>query len=133
MEITNTNYVKKLLKEGKRVSACWAQAASNITAEVLGDCGFDIVMMDMEHGPGDILTLISQIQGLKGQPAVPFVRAPWNDFVMIKKILDAGTFGLLVPYVNTPEEAEAAVQAIRLPHGRYPRCFRQSPGSPFYQ
>jgi 2-dehydro-3-deoxyglucarate aldolase/4-hydroxy-2-oxoheptanedioate aldolase len=71
--------------------------------------------MDMEHGPGDILTLISQIQGLKGQPAVPFVRAPWNDFVMIKKILDAGTFGLLVPYVNTAEEAEMAVQAIRYP------------------
>lgn len=115
MEITNINYVKKLLKEGKRVSACWAQAASNITAEILADCGFDVVMMDMEHGPGDILTLISQIQALKGQPAIPFVRAPWNDFVMIKKILDAGAFGLLVPYVNTAEEAEQAVKAIRYP------------------
>ena len=115
MEITNTNYVKHLLKEGKRVTGAWAQAASNITAEVLGDAGFDVVMIDMEHGPGDILTLIGQIQGLKGQPAIPFVRTPWNDFVVIKKILDAGAFGLLVPYVNTKAEAEAAVQAIRYP------------------
>ncbi len=115
MEITNKNRVKKLLREGKRVTGAWAQAASNITTEVLADAGFDVVMVDMEHGPGDILTLIGQIQGMKGQPAVPFVRAPWNDFVMIKKILDAGTFGLLVPYVNTKEEAEAAVKAVKYP------------------
>ncbi len=115
MEITNTNRVKRLLKEGKRVTGAWAQAASNITTEILADAGFDVIMVDMEHGPGNILTLISQIQGMKGQPTVPFVRAPWNDFVQIKKILDAGTFGLLVPYVNTKEEAEAAVKAVKYP------------------
>jgi 2-keto-3-deoxy-L-rhamnonate aldolase RhmA len=115
MEITNENYVKRLLKEGKKVTAAWAQAGSSITAEILGESGFDAVMIDLEHGPGDIMTLIHQIQGLKGQPAIPFVRAPWNDFVQIKKILDAGTFGLLVPYVNTAEEAEDAVKAVRYP------------------
>ncbi|MDA3938125.1 MAG: aldolase/citrate lyase family protein [Spirochaetia bacterium] len=115
MEITNENYVKRLMKEGKKVTAAWAQAGSSITAEILGESGFDAVMIDLEHGPGDIMTLIHQIQGLKGQPAIPFVRAPWNDFVQIKKILDAGTFGLLVPYVNTAEEAEAAVRAVRYP------------------
>jgi len=115
MEITNRNYVKKLLKEGKRVTGAWAQGAGPIFTEILADAGFDLVMIDMEHGPGDILTLIGQIQGMKGQPAVPFVRAPWNDFVQIKKILDAGTFGLLVPYVNTPEEARLAVQATKYP------------------
>lgn len=115
MEITNANYVKRLLKEGKRVSGAWAQGASSIFSEILADAGFDVVMIDMEHAPGDILTLIGQIQGMKGQPAVPFVRAPWNDFVAIKKILDAGAFGLLVPYVNTPEEARQAVAAAKYP------------------
>ena len=50
-----------------------------------------------------------------GEPAVPFVRAPWNDFVQIKRILDAGVYGLVVPYVSTKAEAEAAVQAAKYP------------------
>jgi 2-dehydro-3-deoxyglucarate aldolase/4-hydroxy-2-oxoheptanedioate aldolase len=104
-----------MLKEGQKVTVAWAQAASNITAEILGEAGYDVIMIDMEHGPGDILTLISQIQALKGHDAVPFVRAPWNDFVQIKRILDAGVYGLLVPYVNTKEEAEQAVKAIKYP------------------
>jgi len=115
MHLTDQNYVKLLLREGKRVTGAWAQAASNITTEILGEAGFDVVMIDMEHGPGDVMTLITQIQSLKGLPAVPFVRAPWNDFVIIKRILDAGAFGLLVPYVNTRQEVEDAVRAIRYP------------------
>lgn len=115
METTHTNRVRKLLKEGKRVTAAWAQAASPITTEILGESGYDAVMIDLEHGPGDILTLISQVQALKGQRAVPFVRAPWNDFVQLKKILDAGVYGLLVPYVNSAREAEDAVRAVLYP------------------
>jgi len=115
MEITHTNVVKKLLKEKKKVSGAWAQAASNITSQILAEAGFDVLMLDMEHAPGDILTLISQIQSMQGYPAVPFVRAPWNDFVQIKRILDAGTYGVLVPYVNSKEEAEDAVKAMKYP------------------
>ena len=131
MLTTNENFVKKLLREGKKVTGAWAQAASNITAEIMGEAGFDLVMIDMEHAPGDIMTLITQIQALKGQPAVPFVRAPWNDFVTIKKILDAGTFGLLVPYVNTAEEAREAVRAIRYPKEGI-RGVAGSPRAPHY-
>lgn len=126
MECTNHNRVKAMLKAGKRVSGAWAQGASSLFTEILADAGFDLVMVDMEHGPGDILTLISQIQGMKGQPAVPFVRTPWNDFVVIKRILDAGAYGLLVPYVNTPEEARAAVAAAKYP----PAGIRGVSGSP---
>ncbi len=115
MEITHINAAKKLLKEKKKVAGAWAQAASNITSQVLAEAGFDVLMIDMEHAPGDIQTLISQIQSMQGYPAVPFVRAPWNDFVQVKRILDAGTYGLLVPYVNTKEEAEAAVKAVKYP------------------
>jgi 2-keto-3-deoxy-L-rhamnonate aldolase RhmA len=72
-------------------------------------------MLDHEHAPGDIITLISQIQAMKGSDCVPLVRAPWNDFVAIKRILDAGTQGVLIPYVNTREEAEMAVKACKYP------------------
>jgi len=115
MRLEKENYVKTKLKEGKKMTAAWAQAASNITAEILGEAGYDILMIDHEHAPGTILTLISQIQAVKGCDAVPFVRAPWNDFVQIKRILDAGVYGLLVPYVNSREEAAEAVRAVRYP------------------
>jgi 2-keto-3-deoxy-L-rhamnonate aldolase RhmA len=72
-------------------------------------------MIDMEHAPGDILTLISQIQAMKGSLSVPLVRAPWNDFVVIKRILDAGAQGVLIPYVNNRAEVEQAVKACKYP------------------
>ncbi len=115
MKDRNINTVKKILKEGNRVSAAWLQAGSPITAEILAEAGFDVLMIDLEHGPGDIMTTIQQVQAMKGENAVPFCRAPWNDFVQIKRILDAGVYGLLVPYVNTREEAEAAAAAVSYP------------------
>jgi 2-dehydro-3-deoxyglucarate aldolase/4-hydroxy-2-oxoheptanedioate aldolase len=109
------NSVKRKLSDGKKVIGAWCQIASPISAEILAEAGFDVIMIDLEHGPGDILTLVSQIQAMKGNPALPFVRAPWNDFVALKRILDAGVFGVLVPYVNTRAEAEAAVRACKYP------------------
>ena len=81
------NRVKRMLKEGKRTAGAWAQLASPFTAEILAQAGFDWLIIDMEHGPGDILTLVSQLQAMKGTDAVALVRAPWNDFVAIKRIL----------------------------------------------
>lgn len=109
------NKVKWLLKEGKRVSGAWLQAGSPVTAEIMGKAGFDFVMVDMEHGPGDIMTLLGQMHAVSKFDAAPFVRAPWNDAVMIKRILDTGVYGLLVPYVNSGAEAEAAVKACKYP------------------
>ena len=115
----NNNPAAEALRAGKKVSCAWAQAASPITAEILAEAGFDVVLVDMEHGPGDIMTLIGQIQAMKGEKAVPFVRAPWNDLVIIKRILDAGAYGLVVPYVSTKQEAEAAVRAAKYPPEGY--------------
>lgn len=123
---TFDNTVKRRLREGKKVIGAWCQIASPITAEILAEAGFDVVMIDLEHGPGDILSLVAQIQAMKGNPALPFVRAPWNDFVAIKRILDAGVYGVLVPYVNTRAEAEAAVRAAKYP----PDGMRGIAGSP---
>ena len=75
----------------------------------------DWVLVDLEHSPADLMTLVSQLQGIGCGKAVPIVRAPWNDFVVIKRILDAGAMGLVIPYVNTREQAEAAVRACTYP------------------
>jgi 2-keto-3-deoxy-L-rhamnonate aldolase RhmA len=122
----NRNYIKDNLKSGKKLFAAWAQAASTITAEILADAGFDIIIVDLEHGPGSIMDLIGQIQAMQGHRAVPFARASWNDFVQIKRILDAGVYGLIVPYVNNREEAELAVKSIQYP----PNGIRGVAGSP---
>ncbi len=111
----NKNSVKAMLQKGRKVAGAWCQSGSSITAEILAEAGFDALMIDLEHGPGDIMSSIGQIQAMKGEPAVPFCRAPWNDFVQIKRILDAGVYGLLVPYVNTKEEALAAAKAVSYP------------------
>jgi 2-keto-3-deoxy-L-rhamnonate aldolase RhmA len=121
-----TNRVRRMLQEGKRTAGAWLQIASPFTAEILAQAGFDWLMIDMEHGPADILTLVSLLQAMNGTGVVPLVRAPWNDFVIIKRILDTGVAGLLVPYVNTREEAEAAVRACRYP----PQGIRGVAGSP---
>ena len=120
------NRIKRLVKQGKKVSGAWSQIASPIATEIMARAGFDFLMIDMEHGPGDVLALVAQCQAMNGSDAVPFVRAPWNDFVVIKRILDAGAYGVLVPYVNTKDEAQAAVRACKYP----PQGIRGIAGSP---
>jgi 2-dehydro-3-deoxyglucarate aldolase/4-hydroxy-2-oxoheptanedioate aldolase len=109
------NKVKRALKAGQKVAGAWAQLASPFSAEILARAGFDFVMIDMEHAPGDFLTLAYQCMAMGATDATPLVRAPWNDMVAIKRILDSGAQGVLVPYVNTRAEAEAAVAAVKYP------------------
>jgi 2-dehydro-3-deoxyglucarate aldolase/4-hydroxy-2-oxoheptanedioate aldolase len=121
------NRVKRMIKAGKKTAGGWAQLCSPLSAECLARGGFDWVLIDMEHAGGDILTLMSQCQAIAaaGTGAVPIVRVPWNDLVWIKRILDAGAYGLMIPYVNTREEAIKAVQACKYP----PQGFRGIAGS----
>ena len=109
------NRAKRLLKEGKKTAGAWAQILSPLSTEILSRAGFDWLIIDMEHGPNDLPTLMAQMQAMQGSRAVPIVRAPWNDFVILKRILDVGAYGVLVPYVNTKQEAEAAVRACKYP------------------
>jgi len=109
------NTLKTKLLAGKKTAGAWAQIASPFTAEILSSAGFDWLMLDMEHGPGDLMTLVGQVHAMKGNDCVPLVRTPWNDFVIIKRILDAGAQGVLVPYVNNRSEAEGAVKACKYP------------------
>ena len=112
---TTTNPVKKLLKSGKPTAGAWLQTCSPMAADILASCGFDWLMVDLEHSPCGFEKLAQLVQAMQGRKAVPFVRAPWNDFVAVKRILDTGVYGVLVPYVSTKAEAENAVKAAKYP------------------
>ena len=109
------NRVKELWREGKAAVGTWLVLGSPITAEIIANMGFDWVVVDTEHGSIDIGTTQSIIQAALYTGAVPMVRVPWNDPMPIKRALDAGAYGLVIPMVNSREEAVRAVQATRYP------------------
>lgn len=110
------NRVKQQLKDGKFTCGSWVSLCSPIGAEVMGLCGFDWLLIDMEHGAGDYQTLLGQLQALGAAgETVPFVRVQWNDPVVIKRVLDLGAYGVMVPGVRSVEEARAAVAAVKYP------------------
>jgi 2-keto-3-deoxy-L-rhamnonate aldolase RhmA len=109
------NEFKRSLAAGKPQIGIWSSLASNIGAEILADSGFDWILLDCEHSPNDVQSLLQQLQAVQGSAASAVVRPPWNDLVMIKRVLDLGPQSILVPYVQTVEEAQRAVLATRYP------------------
>jgi 2-dehydro-3-deoxyglucarate aldolase len=99
----------------KKLIGCWSALGSPITTEVLGLAGFDWLLLDGEHAPNDVLSLIPQLMALKDSPSAPVVRPPWNDAVILKRLLDAGFYNFLIPFVQTADEAQSAVAATRYP------------------
>ena len=111
----SVNHFKRALKAGQPQIGFWSSLASNLTADVLADAGFDWLLIDAEHGPNELPMVLSQLQAIAGGTAHPIVRPPWNDTVIMKRFLDAGAQSFLVPYVQTAEEARHAVAATRYP------------------
>ncbi len=93
----------------------WVMSASPIVAEAIGLAGFDWAVVDMEHSPLDLSTVVQLLQAVAGTPMLPVLRVPWNDTVTIKRVLDAGATTLLVPFVQNADEAHRAVAATRYP------------------
>jgi len=121
-----TSTLKKRLQAGDRTIGAFLQTMSPVAAEILSRSSFDWLIVDLEHAPGDFANLQAQLQAMNGSGVVPFARAPWNDAVAIKRILDTGVMGVLVPYVNSRQEAESAVAACKYP----PAGIRGVAGSP---
>ena len=113
MENLYLNKAKERLLAGEKLSAGWVQLGSSIASEIMADAGFDMLVLDGEHAPLDATNMVTLLQAMKGVPSM--VRAPWNDFVTIKRLLDIGVMGVHIPYVNTAEESEAAVKACKYP------------------
>ena len=106
---------KDRLKKGPSALGCLANMGSAIAAEILAASGYDSVMVDLEHGPGDILNAIHQMQAITAGGAVPLLRVPDNDPVWLKRALDSGPAGIMVPAIGTVDAARAAVTACRYP------------------
>lgn len=99
----------------KPLVGCWVSLANPVTAEVIGLAGFDWLLLDSEHAPNDVTTLVPQLLALKDSVSAPVVRPPWNEPVIIKRLLDAGFHNFLIPMVESADEARAAVAATRYP------------------
>ena len=96
----------------------FAMSASPLLAEALGWAGFDWAVVDMEHTPLDLDGLVRMLQAVAGTPMLPITRVPWNDTVMVKRVLDAGARTVMFPFVQDAEEARRAVAACKyLPQG----------------
>lgn len=109
------NSFKRDLLAGKKLIGCWSSLSSAITTEVLGVAGFDWILLDGEHSPNDMSTYIPQLMALKDSPSAPVVRPASNNPVEMKRMLDAGFYNFLVPFVESVEEANMAVAATRYP------------------
>jgi len=110
-----TNPFKQAIREGRPQIGLWSSLCSNVAAEVVAGAGFDWILVDTEHAPNELPMVFSQLQALVAGSAAAVVRPAWNDTVLMKRLLDIGVQNLLVPYVQTPEEARAAVAATRYP------------------
>lgn len=93
----------------------WCSLASPVTAEIIGLAGFDWLLLDTEHAPNDPLTLLPQLMALKDSASAPVVRPPWNDPILLKRLLDLGFYNFLIPFVESAEQARQAVSATRYP------------------
>ncbi len=109
------NKFKLALARGERQVGLWCSLASPVASEIAAGAGFDWIVIDGEHGPNDITTLLPQLQAMQGGTAEPVFRVPWNEPVIIKRALDVGARSLLIPWVQNAEEARSAVASTRYP------------------
>lgn len=109
------HFIREKVLAGEFLAGAWCNLGSNITVEIAASAGFDWVLIDQEHGPGDNETLMRQLQGIGQRPCAPIVRIAWNEMPRFKQALDLGAMGIMVPYVQTATEAQKAVSCLRYP------------------
>lgn len=108
-----TNTVKEKWARGEVTLGSWLSIPSSFSAEIMAHQGFDWVCIDMQHGVVDYQVALTMLQAIGTTETIPIVRVPWNEMGIIGKVLDAGAMGVIIPMVNSVEEAKAAVAACR--------------------
>lgn len=109
------NTALKKLREGKFTLGSWICLNSPLIADVMAKAGFDFLTIDTEHGVMDYRDMVEMIHAILSTQTVPIVRVAWNDPALIKRALDAGAMGIIVPMVMSAEEAKKSVEAVRFP------------------
>ena len=107
------NTVKARWRAGEVAYGGWLSLPSSLSAEIMATEDFDYVCIDMQHGGIDYQTAMTMLQAISTTETMPFARVPWNEPGIIMKMLDAGAMGVIIPMVNSVEEAQAAVAACR--------------------
>ncbi|TAK67269.1 MAG: aldolase [Dehalococcoidia bacterium] len=107
------NATKAKWRRGEVTFGAWLSIPSSYSAEIVAHQPFDWVCIDMQHGVIDYQVAVTMLQAISTTDATPIVRVPWNDFSAIGRMLDAGAMGVIVPMVNSVDEARAAVSACR--------------------
>lgn len=120
-----SNRVKERLQQGLPTVGTWINIPEPAVAEILSAYGMDWLVIDTEHGPMDWQTVENLLRAMKGTEVVPLIRVAGNDPFLIKKALDRGAMGVLVPMINSAEEARSAVAAAKYP----PEGFRGMAGT----
>jgi 4-hydroxy-2-oxoheptanedioate aldolase len=105
--------LKARWKDGGAAHGAWLSIPSAISAEVVARAGFDYVCIDLQHGLAGYESAVAMLQAINLGASAPVVRVPWNEPGIIGRMLDAGAMSIIVPMVNTPAEARAAVAACR--------------------
>ncbi len=109
------NFIRRRVLNNELLFGLIANLGSSITVEMAGVAGYDWLWIDGEHGMGGFTDLVHQLQAASATPAAPVVRVVWNDFPLIKRVLDMGAAGVIVPWINTAEDAAQVVRAMRYP------------------
>ena len=112
---TPVNTFKQALKNRQAQIGLWLNLANPYSTEVCAGAGFDWLLVDGEHSPNDLRSILSQLHVIAGYASHPVARIPVGETALIKQYLDLGVQSLLVPMVDTPEQARALVQACRYP------------------
>jgi 4-hydroxy-2-oxoheptanedioate aldolase len=116
----NSTPLKRKMLAGKACLGAWLLTNSADVAEILAFSGLDFLLIDHEHGQGNIGDAVAQMRAIKGHDCAGILRVPSHDPIYIKRVLDAGVDGILVPNVGSAEEARQIVGACRYP----PQGFR---------
>lgn len=110
-----TTPLKARWAKGEVTLGAWCMIPEPLTAEALGRAGFDWVLVDMQHGCMDYETALDMIRAIDTTSAVPVIRVPWNEPGIIGRVLDAGALGVIIPMIQTAEDAKCAVDACLYP------------------
>ncbi|MBV9813971.1 MAG: 2,4-dihydroxyhept-2-ene-1,7-dioic acid aldolase [Acetobacteraceae bacterium] len=112
------NRLKEAWKSGKAAVNGWLAIPSGFSAEVMAQCGFTSVTVDMQHGVQDYLSMVQCFQAMQAHPVTPMVRVPWCEPGIVGKVLDGGAMGVICPMISTPEQAADLVRYAKYPpHG----------------
>lgn len=111
-------FAARLARSSGPLAGQWVCSGSPLVAEIIAGSGTPWVLIDMEHSPNGLESVLAQLQAVAAYDTTPMVRVPFGDHVVIKQVLDTGAQNILVPMVNTADEAKALVAAVRYPpHG----------------